>query len=476
MKQTFLIFILLVSSFFSFSQSEVELEIHLITPDAIGEVNIDVNEFSEWFNLIQDDLTSKIEDLDGNRDLAIIITFHKDEDMSIDIVSAPATDSEILDGYESIIRQTKSPRTVYCDYSFALTIKINEGSNDDEPFVPAIQLPIDKHLEEFEQLELIEKKIAIKDWINNDVIPILALLECETDTLYPGVISIGHILRDEEYLTNSVDSLTNYNNMYWRAVMEMQIGNQLIILSRISMHVMNDEFDRADRLMFILGYFSDDNALANYYYDILYYKLESLINDISVEVNKGIVMHDKGEYAKAIEHYKRILVHFPKSAWLNYEIYFSESAKADDYDGIPEMWNKASKHIYYCNPTYPMAVTASTGKEAYFLLRRQSIGELFQSKDKFNEDVLEYANIAFDLKDYGFAAELYWQILSMLKGFENEEQDILAYYIYCMNELGCEEVIESFKGNYKKEFKKIEKQRSELMKNNPIYQSFEVKD
>ena len=107
--------------------------------------------------------------------------------------------------------------------------------------------------------------------------------------------------------------------------------------------------------------------------------------------------------------------------------------------------------------------------------RRAETQKLFADRDKIKQDLLNYADIAFDLGVYDFAGELYWLLYSHLKPETFADRNLLAYYLYCLEKLGCGDLKVNFKGKFKKEFKKIEKERKKIMESSSWYKSMKSK-
>lgn len=238
------------------------------------------------------------------------------------------------------------------------------------------------------------------------------------------------------------------------------------------MLVSQGEFDYATKYIEIIRMFAEPKSISTGYLKELTNRLALFNEQLNLEVQKGIVEHDKGEYEKAISVYNGILKNYPNSAWTNYELYYSQHAlNLKNEKGTlndREDWDKSKLIIYKNNPMYYQDVRASNGKEGYLLFRRQSMSELFKSNDDRLSDVYKYADIAMDLGVYDFASQLFWFSLT----FDKKNENSLSKFLYCIEKLGIMNLKENFKGDYKKEFKKIEKEKEKEMKESKIYKSF----
>ena len=85
------------------------------------------------------------------------------------------------------------------------------------------------------------------------------------------------------------------------------------------------------------------------------------------------------------------------------------------------------------------------------------------------QNILEYADIALDLKVYGFAAHMYWLILQN-KPDDFPQRDILAHYLYCLEKLGDTEFLHRYESEYSRQkSRKIEKDRKKVMESSPEF-------
>lgn len=242
------------------------------------------------------------------------------------------------------------------------------------------------------------------------------------------------------------------------------------------MHIANDEFDLARRYVGMIYRFADKESLASHYlldlnnYLDLFYRIHDSL------IKKGIALHDAGKYDKAIEQYNAVLADYPNSAWALYELYFSTKAKTQgvfkNADKITALWNQHKAGVYAADPLYPMGGGANNAKDGYILFRHMRVKELFVDNKKLKEDMIEYGSIALDLEYYAFAAQLYWNLMSIFPEEKYKGHNFLVYFLYSLQKSGVTEVQAFFKEDYKSEFAAIDVERNETMKNDPMYKSF----
>ncbi len=474
-KCLFIIFLGIFSAVLS-AQSEITYEIQLLTSEQIAEVTLEQKSFGDWIQYVKSEIETHLSADTGNKEVLFLITLHRDRDATIEIGARPILDPASIETLSANIAKKPSPKTKITDYSFLILAFVNEGCNEDIDFYPDITHPQDREFAKFQELDLKGKKEALQQWVEDEVLPIVAYYETTVDTVFAGVLSVGKIVEEKKYLDTETEVLTEKNPDYWRATMEMNIGNQIIPFTKICMHIVNDEFGKSNTWLSAIRLFSAEKTLPVVFYDEMVSKMRMLNEELTHEIEKGIALHDEGKYREAMDHYENLLKIFPKSAWIHYELYYSKTARMKDIHEIEAEWKKSKKVIYDHDPMYPLDVSAKSGKEGYLLFRRQEINNLFQSEENYRADFIRYADIALDLENYGFAAELYWIIFSHLSEENYEGRNMLAHYLYCLDKLGDKESIKNFEGDFIAEFENIDKERQKLMEENAIYNSFEKKE
>jgi tetratricopeptide (TPR) repeat protein len=330
----------------------------------------------------------------------------------------------------------------------------------------------DKSFEDYKNADLKTKFEMNEKYAANEVLPILSSYQTIVDDKFLGVKNFGSLVAKTDFnLQQDINKLTSNNSDYWRATMEMESRNELIPTTKIFMLVSQGEFDYALKYMEIVKLISKDDNYANAHLSNLEKRLELFNNLLNSEIQKGIVEHDKGEFEKAIAIYKKILVDYPNSAWANFELFYSQFA-LNSKTGRKELntfesWGKTKTNVFDHNPLYNVQMSAKDGKEGYQIYRRNSINKLFKDSKNKLEDIYEYADIAMDLQAYDFAAQLFWYTASYMK----IETSIYKYF-YCLEKLGIKDLKDNFKGDFEKEFSKIEKEKEKEMTKSQVYKSY----
>lgn len=331
-----------------------------------------------------------------------------------------------------------------------------------------------KSLKEYEEANLKQKFEINKNYAINEVLPILSGYQTIVEDKFAGVKNFGNLVDKTNFNEKQdVIKLTANNSDYWRAIMEMETGNQLIPVTKIFMLVSQGEFDYAIEYIEIVKMFSKKTTYADNYLNELSNRLKLFNNQLHSEINKGITEHDKGNFEKAILIYTEILNQYPNSAWANFELFYSQNElnkkNGKEKQNSIENWNQKKNNILDHNPFYGLPISSQSPEDAYLLYRRNSIRELFKEEKKALADIYTYANIAMDLKIYDFAAQLFWFSFS----HSTENKDSLYKYLYCIEKLGVTNLKQNFKGNFEKEFSNIEKVKEKEMTKSEIYKSYQ---
>jgi len=476
MLLTILIFLFISQNIIA--QDKVDVAIQFITNDNIAEVNFNTENFIAYAKTFLDKCKSNFENETIPQEIIVLLTFHKSESPTIQLFYRPEYDKTKADKFLIELRSIKPIKSLLVDFSLAYIIKTNGGVSDQNTkFEPELILPDDIEEKKLRNSDLSKQVELIKSWAIDFAIPVIQAYEVSVDDKFVGVKEVGRMLLNTDFSKKQdIIALTERNSNYWRAIMEMSVGNQLIPMTKICMHIANGEFDYANIYLEIIQFFVEKKTVANYLASELSWRLQIFNDNLNSEIQKGIDFHDKNQYDNAINQYISTLQKYPNSAWANYELYFSRNAQSIE-NGTSSLndrsdWDLAKPIIYACNPLYHMDVRAGSNVEGYLLFRRQSILELFKVKEKYNKDFVEYADIALDLKAYGFAAQLYWLIISSIPKETFKDQDILSYLLYCLDKLGDTEIKKNFKGDFEKEFKKVEKELKKQMENSPNYKLF----
>ncbi|MES2486512.1 MAG: hypothetical protein V4581_11285 [Bacteroidota bacterium] len=334
--------------------------------DKITEVNIvSTEDFAKKLEPLFDVMEAEMKDLPKTQAVGVKITLHKTGVPTYEMFSDPKLNAKKVAEILNKVKAVKMGNTKIVD--FPIFISFNAGVKAEKFKVKTLA---EERKTEFEAADLTTKVKLNKKWAAEEVLPVLAAYETSVEDKFAGVKAFGAAIAAKDFRKpQDVDKLTSNNPDYWRAVMEMSGGNQIIPVTKIFTMVAQAEFDYAGQFASLLRAFTDNEALATLYLDEVVWRKEQFNVTLDALINKGIAEHDKGSYAKAIAIYNEVLKDYPASAWAKYELYFSQNAldaqKSLVKQGDREQWLKAKVAIYGLNPLYDIDVNATTGREAW---------------------------------------------------------------------------------------------------------------
>ena len=450
------------------AQTEPEFAIALLENDNIAEVNVDQDVFIESLTKVSDLAKEEFADIDPSQKIGLLIISHKEKNPTIELHSNPELSEAKKQEFLAKLKPLATSKTKIVDFPLLILInsKFEEFRSDFEDLVP----PAEQRATEYQNASLIEKYELNKSFAQ-EVLKVLSAYQTKVDAQFVGVRNMGTLFAKTDFSKEQdISTLIDENAGYWRATLEMNVGNQLFPISKIFALTSQGEFDYAIKYIEMIQIVSDPKSVANGYMAELKDRLDGFNSEISDRIKAGIAHHDGGKYQKAIDTYKEILSEYPNSAWTKYELYYSTNAmnSKDMEVGDRSYWDEAKVGIYKSNPLYNMDVRASNGREAYLLFRRLSISELFKDPNKRLSDIYEYADIALDLGVYDFAAQLYW----ISATYDKADNNALNKFLYCLEKLGVTDLKSNFKGDFDKEFSKIEKEMEKKMLKSDTFKSF----
>jgi len=445
-----------------------KLTMLLLGNDNIADVNLeDTDSFAKKLSPLFDVLEADLNVLPKTQAVGVKITLHKTGLPTYEMFSEPKLDAKKQAEILNKVKAVKLGNTKIVD--FPMFLSLNAGLKG-EKF--NIKTMVEERKAAFEAADLKGKVALNKKWAAEEVLPVLVAYETMVEDKFAGVKGFGKAMAAKDFRKpQDVDKLTSSNTDYWRAVMEMSGGDQLIPVTKIFTMVAQGEFDYAAQFATLLRGFSDKESKATLYLDEVIWRKERFNETLDAQINKGIAEHDQGNYTKAIALYKDVLKDYPASAWAKYELYFSQNAmdaeKGMVKQGDRKQWEKAKVDIYGLNPLYDIDVNASNGREAWLMQRRMELQTVFKDKDNRLNEIYEYADIAYDLGAYDFAAQFFWLTFSYGKG--DLKTKSLGRYLYSLEKLGVTQWKAQFEGDWDKTFKAIDKEKDEAMKNSSMY-------
>lgn len=455
----------------------VELKVEYFTDDMVTAATLDTTVLYRWNERVRASVKAFLSLEQGDHDVMVLVTLPKNKPALVEISSRPELSAERTAHLKRRIESlSRPPRSKLTEYAYLINAQVGQGcQNPQLKFLPKVALPEEKVRAQFEAADLAGKAKLFEDWVVEDVLPVLCYYQDTLRTQLKGVNAIGDILRNALYEDSSTHALTVANPNYWRATMEIESGNGLVILSKICLHIASGEYDLAQRYLNVAQVFPEQNSMALNFYKQFDFRMQWLFDDLQAVVREGRKLQEQGDFQGAALYFEEQLKVLPRSAILNYQKYYSRSLLMTEHspEDIIQLWKDCKAIVYSCDPLFNMPMPTHSSKDVYLMSKRHEINLLFDNQRTIQNRILEYADIALDLEVYGFAAHLYWLIIGN-KPDDFTERDILAHYLYCLEQLGDTENIRSFEEEYtRQKFKKIERERQKVMETSEVYKRSE---
>ncbi|HIO67561.1 MAG TPA: hypothetical protein EYN41_04425 [Flavobacteriales bacterium] len=454
------------------------LSIEFLSNDQVSNINFKQGPFEVHAKNVAELLEAYFADFEKAHEIVVLETFTTDSMPQFSIHARPAMFVNDMEELGAKLSKIKGVKALFADFHLAYIIETKGGvPGKNAAYVPEFKVPIQREFEALQAATLIGMRENIQEWARTGVLPILGAFEENVADKFEGVKTVGILTSTTDLsMKKDVLALTEGNPDYWRGVIEMSAGNQLVIASKIFMHVANGEFDYIGKYLEVISFFTDPKTIGAYYFKELQWRLDIFQAELTAQVNGGIMMHDAKRYAKSIETYQRILQDYPGSASAMWELYRSSNTLRIRYDEIDADdrtdWNVFREKILMANPFYLTDMEALTAKEEYLISRRKQITELFVKEKEFTEDFITLADISLDLEIYGFAAHLYWMLISSIPKAEYPERELIPYFLYCLDKIGDKKLIGNFEGDHDTDFTRIAEERKQLMLESSVYQMF----
>ena len=359
-------------------------------------------------------------------------------------------------------------------------VRVQTPGHTDNPlaeaaaFTPRLLPPDEAALNRFIAADLATQYRELRTWARTQALPVLAHHAANVDAQFTGVVATGQTLATlAPDAPISVAALTFHNASFWRGLMETAPGDPLIAALPAVLYTATGDIDQAStQLSLVLG-FSRDSPLARQILNELAARIGPFRRQLTAEMERGIALHDNGEFNKAIARYQSVLAAYPNSAWARYELFFSTVTR----DGLDskkkvkranKLWDQTAPEIYRCNPLYDSQFGAERGRSIGAMLDRLVLHRLANKPpEKFGEKIGCFADAALRLECYGPAAQLYWAALGTKYDYMGlslrddqpvplSKEDLLARYLYCLEKLGVPDWKGEFEGDFSASFRQLD--------------------
>jgi len=451
-----------------------ELGLVLLEPDFyVGENFPDLKAFADPTKPILEFSAAALAAEKNPPRLLVQVTLRKIGEPTIELAGDPALRPEFAKALHAKLAALPLPHPPLCDIHF----RIQSLAKGEEPFAAAAsyrpRLPLPAN-DAFVAAALPAQLALLRDWARDEALPLLAHQAASVDPKFAGVIATGRKVQQLDLSKPlDVEQLTYRDPDFWRGVMEMSPGNQLVGAMPLLLFVANGEIAKAGHLYSVLRPNTLDKSSAGLLLDRLGGMLGPFTRQHNDRIQTGIKLHDKGRYHEAIKVYRDILADYPSSAWARYELFFSTlfrdklmppRSQAD----LDQHWEAAAAEIYMLDPLYDVQMTGSRGKNLGSMIDRLTLRSM---EEKPPSDPIQTfatkAEIALHLGRYGEAAQTYWQLL-FRKGdahvqLINDKQSrtltteqLITRYLYCLEQLGAPQWKSQFKGDFTEAFKQLD--------------------
>ncbi len=452
---------------------KVAVSIVFLTEMNIAQLAIDTDPFVRWVKPVIAAVESRFRDESRRRTVVIQVTLHPDRAAEVAVAGQPApSEGEVKDLLRLADAKT-SPRSKVVDCTIRVVAQINGGHPDQKsPLKPRLETPDERLVAAFQAASTAEKLALMRRWARSEALPILAASASSADAKFKGVRDLGKAIgKVDPKKPVDVAALTDRNPSYWRAMLEMVPGDPLVAAVRVALHAANGEIDQARRYSAVATFFDARKTASSRLLGEFRAMMGFFYKDVESRIQGGIALNDKGRLAEAMATYDGVLKDYPGSAWAHYEQIQTRMAMAAK-EGKPieqvfADWPKMRDAILACDPLYEMLAQAQGQEDIFRLTRRVGISSLFKDRDKTVADLVSYADIARDLDVYGFAAMLYWNIVSAVKPEDYGSRELLEDFLYCLEQLGVKNLKENFRGDHPAAFARIKADRKKRVEAGP---------
>ena len=257
------------------------------------------------------------------------------------------------------------------------------------------------------------------------------------DPKFEGVVKFGRALKAAEDETKvDVVKLTYQSKDYWRAVLEMTPKDSSILFAHAHLHAARGEIDWTDPYLLLGSLTAGKSHRAELE---TYTRLRKELDDrAGSEINKGIELHDRGQYGEAVEVYDRVIAEHPNCALAYYEKGYAylmmSKAKPDAKQTALQMYAE-------CRKRDPFHWKAYQGSDPNVIRKLQvylkQVHPFVSAKQRTKESFVAFAEGCEAMELYPFAAHARWKLA--LVDSENLQEHVKKF-LDLIEKCGCEDV------------------------------------
>lgn len=457
-----------------------ELSMVLLNPAAVWSENLPDGEvFSAWLAPALDACRAALAAEKKPPALLVQITLRKHADPVFELAGRPALPGAMQKRLRAAFAALPPLRPPVCDVALRLqTVEAGaEPMARGATFKPRLLTPDEAADAAFAKANLAAKVVALRAWAREQALPLLAHAAANVDAKIAGVRSCGQLVATLDFSAPIVVEKVFYGNPdFWRGALEMRPGNQLIGALPALAFAANGELDKASSMAAVISQFSMEDTLASTVLIRLRRMLDAFRGQVAAEINRGIAFHDRGQFDRAIATYQTLLKSYPGSAWAHYEVFFSTLSKTGPVRkaggaGVESSeWDAAAPEIYRRDPLYNVQFSGIRGRSMGAMFDRLTLRFMAgKPTEDLGERLGTIAEVAMHLESYGPAAQIYWVLLNtkfapkkrILPAKEVSlltSNDVLARFLYCLEQLGVTTIKDNFQGDFPEAFAELDRE------------------
>ena len=123
-----------------------------------------------------------------------------------------------------------------------------EEIKPDEVWPPGSEVQYATRRREMENASIARKIELLQSWAREEVLPVLGAYQRQASEEFAGVIAMGRMIEKMDLSKPiDIDQSINHNFDYWRGMIEMSLGNPLVVATRVFMETANGNLAEASR-------------------------------------------------------------------------------------------------------------------------------------------------------------------------------------------------------------------------------------
>jgi len=233
------------------------------------------------------------------------------------------------------------------------------------------------------------------------------------DPKFQGVVAFGKSLDDSKSDGNRLKTIL-LSVDYWRSVMEMNGKDPTILFATAYIYIAQGQISLGERYLFLASLTMEDS----YRQEIEEYQMLSnqLQTRVKEDMEKGIALNDKKEFAQAINIYDGVIKGFPSCDWAWYEKGLTHLLIKMDSESSLKLTNKDESIPIFakCRELNPFFYQAYQGSDKMVIARMLPVvnaRSFLDGKIKGIEGLNKFASGCKNAGIYDFAAHAEWKLI-----------------------------------------------------------------